>query len=197
MKQVRSALLAGAFVLTLASQASADFDFPPPPPDPSPPSNSSSGNSNSGGNRWKITGESIVKAQVISVGCAAVVLIADSIIKANGKGPRELTPVGAIDDAAACGLFPAMVLKGINMAMGIKDNACSYDVARRALRENNSAEAKQELLWRDGSWERRQAKFQSQYHDCYRGKQPATKKPVLKKKKIKKIKMYRPQKLTS
>lgn len=170
--------------------------LPPPPP----PSNSSpaSDTGSHGGNRWKITAKSLMQGQVISVGCSAVAEIADSIVKSSGPDPRELTPVGAIDNAAACGLWPAMILKGIYTAMGVKDNACSYGVARRALRENNSAQAKQELLWRDGSWERRQNKFLSQYHDCYRGKQPAVKKPVLKKKKkIKKIKVYRGRKLTS
>jgi hypothetical protein len=198
MNHMRTALLAGAFVVASVAQAWPDFEFPPPLPDSSPSSSSSPDSSNHGGNRWKVTAKSLIQGQIISVGCAAVVLIADSIVTARGKDPRELTPVGAIDNAAACGLWPAMILKGINMAMGIKDNACSYDVARRALRENNSAQAKQELLWRDGSWERRQAKFQGEYHDCYRGKQPAVKKPVLKKKKkIKKIKVYRGRKLTS
>lgn len=139
------------------------------------------------GKRWRVKFKSILKAQGLSVACAVGYEMVDAGLKASGEDPRELTSIEAIDNAATCWLAPAVVVKVGNWSAGIKDNACSYDVARRALKENNTPQAQQELLWRDGSWERRQGKFLSQYEVCYKNK-PTNEK---------KVKGFRGRKLTS
>jgi hypothetical protein len=138
-----------------------------PPPGGGGGSPGASDSTGHGGNRGKFSAKSFLLGQGISVGCAAVSEIVDGGIIMPAREHRELTPIEANDNAAACGLLPAVIVKLIDMAMGIKDNACSFDVARRALKFNNSAWARQELLWRDGSWDRDQAKFLAEYYDCY------------------------------
>jgi hypothetical protein len=155
-----------AFIAVGSEQAEAQV-LPPPPPPPAP---LASHTSEHGGHKGKFTSESFLQIQAASIICSAIANIGDSIVKARGPSGRELTPVGAIDNAAACGFVPAMLLKTINWSLGIKDNACSLGVARRALRQNNTVQGKQELLWRDGSFERRQAKLLDQYMACYRRK---------------------------
>jgi hypothetical protein len=137
--------------------------LPPPPPSPSTPDTS-----DHGGHWGKVTVESILQMQAASIGCSAVLNIADSMVRAGVKYRRELTPVEAIDNSAACGSLPAIIIKVLNWANGVKDNKCSLDVARHALLENNSIRAVGELPWPDGSFERRQAKFLEQYAACYR-----------------------------
>lgn len=110
--------------------------------------------------------------QGAAIFCSAVVNLGDAAIAAHTQR-RELTPLGAVDNSARCTFIPAMAISFGSRLAGIKDSACSYDVARRALKENNSPQARQELLWRDGSWERRQAKFVAQYYDCYLGESKA------------------------
>ncbi len=159
LKTIFAGLVTLAFLTAYAVPATAQIKPPPV---------KKSAVSNYGGNKFKVTGESVMQMQGVSIGCAAFVEIADSIAKANGPDPRELTPVGAVDNAAACGLAPAIIIKVFNWIADVKDNDCSLNVARRALKENNTPRARQELLWRDGSWELRQAKFLVQYAACYR-----------------------------
>jgi len=155
-----SAVGATAFAASLAVTSASAQVAPPPKPKVATAAVNH-------GNKWKVTAGSILQMQGGSVGCAAPVEIADSIVKANGDDPRELTPVGAVTNGAACGLAPAAIVAVFDWVTGVQDNACSLDVARRALRENNLPQAQQELLWRDGSWERRQAKFLARYAVCY------------------------------
>ena len=153
------------------SEAKAQGCLPPlcvPPPPPKPAAKSG----NHGGNKFKVTGKSVATMQGVSIGCSAVVEMVDAWSQANGEDPRELTPNEAIDNAAICGLAPAVIVKVANWFAGIKDNACSIAVARRALPENNTPRAREELMWgRDGSdraWATRQAAFLTEYYNCYR-----------------------------
>jgi hypothetical protein len=103
--------------------------------------------------------------QGVSIGCSAVSTIVHAGVVAGAQ--RELTPLEAVDDSARCTFIPAMVVSAISHLSGMKDNACTLKVARDAFTENNSPRAREELLWRDGSWERRQQKFLARYYDCY------------------------------
>lgn len=104
--------------------------------------------------------------QGVSIGCSAATTMVHAGIAARAR--RELTPLEAVNDSARCTLLPAMFISLYAQVTGMKDNACTRAVARRAFRENNSPRAREELFWRDGSWERRQQKFLDAYATCYR-----------------------------
>ena len=123
--------------------------------------------------------------QGISIACGAVYEIGDGIVKARGPKGRELTPVGAIDNAANCGLMPAMVLKGTNWVTGVKDNECTLKIARDALKKHNDSRFQEEMLFRRAqglSPMADQAEFDELYRTAYTQPCETKKKPVHKKK---------------
>jgi hypothetical protein len=157
-----------AFVGLIFSVAVASAQGLPPPP-PGGGGGGGGGGQQGGGGGHHHHGSSLIAGQAISIGCWAVVAIVHSQVM-PALYDREPTPIEINTDGMMCGSLPAMLIGLATAAQGIHDNACSYAVARRALKQTNSPEAKQERLWMDdGSWARRVAKINNEYYDCYHG----------------------------